>query len=65
VHHATILASKDPVAIDAVALQRIDVWRANARLPPVGRLANHVQIAGEAGLGHADLARIEVRNVDR
>jgi uncharacterized protein (DUF362 family) len=65
VHHATILASKDPVAIDALALQRINVWRDNARLPPIARLANHVQVAGQVGLGHADLARIEVRNVDR
>lgn len=65
VHHATLLASKDPVAIDTLALQRIDAWRKEARLPPVGRLANYVEVAGQAGLGHADLARIEVRNVNR
>jgi hypothetical protein len=65
VHHATLLASKDPVAIDALALQRIDEWRKKANLPPIGWLANHVLVAGQVGLGHADLARIEVRNVDR
>jgi uncharacterized protein (DUF362 family) len=65
VHYATLLASKDAVAIDALALQRIDAWREKARLPPIGQLANHVQIAGQVGLGHADLTRIEVRNVDR
>ena len=65
VHHATLLASKDPVAIDALALQQIDAWREKAKLPPIGRLANHVQVAGQVGLGHADLTRIEVRNVDR
>jgi hypothetical protein len=65
VHHATILASKDPVAIDTLALQRIDGWREKAKLPPIGRLAKHVQVAGQVGLGHADPARIEVRNVDR
>jgi uncharacterized protein (DUF362 family) len=65
VHHATILASKDPVAIDAIALERIDGWREKAKLPPIGRLANHVQIAGQVGLGHADLTRIEIRDVDR
>lgn len=65
VHHATLLASKDPVAIDALALQRIDAWRENAKLPPIGQLANHVRIAGQVGLGHADLTRIDVRNVDR
>src|SRR5438132_11558297 len=51
VHHATILASKDPVAIDALALQRINAWREKARLPPIARLANHVQVAGQFGLG--------------
>jgi uncharacterized protein DUF362 len=65
VHYATILASKDPVAIDALALQRIDAWRKEARLPPVGRLANYVQVAGQVGLGQADPGRIEVRNVNR
>jgi Domain of unknown function (DUF362) len=65
VHHATLLASKDPVAIDALALQRIDAWRGKAKLPPIGRLAIHVQVAGQVGLGHADLTHIEVRNVGR
>jgi hypothetical protein len=65
VHHATLLASKDPVAIDALALQRIDAWREKASVPPIGRLASHVQVAAQLGLGNADPARIEVRNVDR
>jgi len=65
VHHATLFASKDAVAIDAIALQRINAWRVKAKLPPIGPLANHVQAAGQAGLGHADPARIEIRNVDR
>ena len=65
VHHATILASKDPVAIDTLALQRIEAWREKAKLPPIGRLAKHVQVAGQVGIGHADPARIEVRNVNR
>jgi len=65
VHHATLLASKDPVAIDAIALQRIEQWRVKAKLPPIGRLAAHVQVAGQIGIGNADLARIEVRNVHR
>ena len=65
VHHATLLASKDPVAIDAIALQRIETWRAKAKLPPLGTLANHVRAAGEVGLGQADFSRIELRNVNR
>lgn len=65
VHHATLFASKDPVALDAIALQQIDQWRVKAKLPPIGRLAAHVQVAGQIGIGNADLARIDVRSADR
>ncbi|HEV2841374.1 MAG TPA: DUF362 domain-containing protein [Chthoniobacterales bacterium] len=65
VHHATLFASKDPVALDAIALRQIDQWREKAKLPPIGRLAAHVQIAAQIGIGNADMARIEVRNIDR
>jgi len=65
VHHATLLASKDPVAIDAIALQQIEAWRANAKLPPIGPLALHVLQAARLGLGNAAPERIEVRNVNR
>lgn len=65
VHHATLLASKDPVAIDAIALKQIEEWRANVRLPPIAPLAVHVEFAGQLGIGHADLSRVEIRNVDR
>lgn len=64
-HYATLLASKDPVAIDAVALRQIEEWRRNARLPPIGRLAVHIAAAAQAGLGNADFSRIEIRNVER
>jgi uncharacterized protein (DUF362 family) len=61
VHHATILASKDPVAIDALAVRQIEEWRAKAHLPPITPLAQHVQAAGQLGIGNAEV--IEVRNV--
>jgi hypothetical protein len=64
-HHATLLASKDPVAIDVLALRQIEEWRANARLPSIAPFASHVLFAGQLGIGHADLTRIDVRNVDR
>jgi len=63
IHHATILASKDPVAIDALAVRQIEEWRAKARLMPISPLAQHVQAAGQLGLGNAEV--IEVRNVGR
>jgi uncharacterized protein (DUF362 family) len=61
VHHATILASKDPVAIDALAVRQIEEWRARARFAPIAPLAQHVQAAGQLGIGNAEV--FEVRNV--
>jgi uncharacterized protein DUF362 len=61
VHHATILASRDPVAIDALTVRQIEEWRAKARLTPIAPLAQHVQAAGQLRLGNAEV--IEVRNV--
>jgi uncharacterized protein (DUF362 family) len=62
VHQATLYASKDPVAIDAIAIKRLDEWRAKASFPPVGRLASYVQTATTLGLGNSDLSRIEVKD---
>ena len=64
-HHATLYASKDPVAIDATALKRLDEWRAKENFPPIGRLAGYVQTATTVGLGNSDLSRIEVKNAGR
>ena len=65
VHHATIYTSKDPVALDAVALKRIQEWRARTSLPRIGHMADYVPIASQLGLGNASPDRIEVRNVSR
>jgi hypothetical protein len=65
VHHATLLASKDPVAIDVLALKQIEEWREKVRLPSIAPLASHVLFAGQLRIGQSDLSRVEVRNVDR
>jgi len=62
-HHATIYASRDPVAIDTVALKKIDQWRQQASLGPLGQRAVHVEAAAQMGLGNANIDRIEIRNV--
>ena len=64
-HHATLYASKDPVALDAVALKRLEEWRGHANFPPIGRLASYVQAASQLGLGNSEANRIEVKNVGR
>ena len=64
-HHATLYASRDPVALDAIALKRLEEWRARASLPAIGRLAAYVGFASQLGLGNAAPNRIEVRNIGR
>ena len=63
VHYGTLFASKDPVAMDAVALQRIDEWRARAQMWPASKTAKYIQTAFSYGLGNADLSKIEVVDV--
>jgi uncharacterized protein (DUF362 family) len=64
-HHATLYASRDPVAVDAVALKRLEQWRARSSLPAIGRMAAYVQLASQMGLGNAAPGRIEIKNVGR
>lgn len=52
VTHGTIYASKDPVALDSIALKRIDEWRARAKLKPVTEDARYLRSAREYGLGN-------------
>lgn len=61
--HATLYASRDPVALDTVALREIEAWRKLAKLPELGREAAHVAIAGVMGLGCAEMTEIQVRDV--
>ncbi|HKP03395.1 MAG TPA: DUF362 domain-containing protein [Chthoniobacterales bacterium] len=63
VHYATILASKDPVAVDAITVRQIEEWRLKGRFPSIVPLAIHVQYAAQIGIGNADV--IEMRKVDR
>jgi uncharacterized protein (DUF362 family) len=64
-HHATLYASKDPVAVDAVVLKKLGEMRARASLPPIGRTGAFVQAASQMGLGNSESSRIEIRNVGR
>jgi uncharacterized protein (DUF362 family) len=63
VHYGTLFASKDPVAVDAVALQRIDEWRIRAQMTPASKIGKYLQTAFSYGLGNADLSKIEVVDV--
>ena len=65
IHHGTLYASKDPVALDTVVLKQMEAWRTKAAFPPIGRLASYVKSATIVGLGNSDMSRIEVKNVGR
>ena len=62
--HQTIYASTDPVALDAVALRKIDGWRVQAKLPPIGKRGAWLHDAAEMGLGRAAESSIILRQVD-
>ena len=63
VHHATLYASKDPVALDTIALKRLEEWRKRGSLRPVGPVAAYIDFASQLGLGNSAPNRIEVRKL--
>jgi uncharacterized protein (DUF362 family) len=65
VHHGTLYASRDPVALDAIALKRLEEWRKRGSLRPVGSVAAYINFASQLGLGNSDTNRIEVSNIGR
>ncbi|HEX3420262.1 MAG TPA: DUF362 domain-containing protein [Candidatus Udaeobacter sp.] len=65
VHHATLYASKDPVALDAIALKKLQEWRKPESLRPVGPVATYIDFASQIGLGNSATNRIEVKNIGR
>ena len=65
IHHATLYASKDPVALDAVAVKRLEEWRARESLRAIHPLASYIDFASQLGLGNSTPNRIELRNIGR
>jgi hypothetical protein len=64
-HHATLYASRDPVALDAMALRRLEEWRKRGSLRPVGSVAAYINFASQLGLGNSAANQIEIRNIGR
>lgn len=59
-----LYASKDPVALDAHALRLIEGWRKESKLPPIGRRAEWLESAAQAGLGNFAEGKILLRPVE-
>jgi uncharacterized protein (DUF362 family) len=65
VHNATLYASRDPVALDAIALKRLEEFRKRGSLRPVSPMASYIDFASDLGLGNSATKRIEIRNIGR
>ena len=63
VQFGTLYASKDPVALDAIALRQIDQWRTASRLDPASKDAKYVETAFAYQLGNSDLSKIDLRDL--
>jgi uncharacterized protein (DUF362 family) len=64
VPHETVYASTDPVALDMIGLQVVEKWRKDKNLPSLAKAMRdpaYIRIAGDMGLGIADLNRIRVK----
>ncbi len=60
VRHATLYASRDPVALDTAALEQIDRWRERAKMKPAKDDATYLQTAREYSLGNAGDAQVKM-----
>ncbi len=56
----TLYVSRDPVAIDYLALKRLEELRKTMQVPPIGNTASHVHDAASYGLGTTDPQRIQL-----
>ena len=56
----SIIASCDPVAVDAWALRVLEEKRAEKGLSPIGERARHVATAAKMGVGINDLSRVDI-----
>ncbi len=55
-----LYVSRDPVAIDSLALPRLERWRKYNHVDPIGAHAAHVHDAANYHLGTDDLSRIQL-----
>lgn len=62
-----VYVSRDPVAIDAITLDRLERFRSQSssgRLDPIGRTAAHVHDAASYNLGTDDASRIQLVRIE-
>jgi hypothetical protein len=55
-----LYVSRDPVAIDTLVLPRLEQWREEGLVPPIGERGRHVKEAANYDLGETNLKKIEL-----
>jgi len=55
-----LYVSRDPVAIDSLVLPRLEQWRRQNQIDPIGKTASHIQSATYYNLGTTDPRRIQL-----
>ncbi len=60
----TLYASRDAVALDAVILRLLEIWRAQSHLPALTESAAHVKTAADIGLGNYAAEKIDLRALE-
>lgn len=63
--HNSLYASRDPVSLDAVALEQLEIWRNQAELPSIEKMSAHVKASEAFGLGNAAKKNIKIIRVKR
>jgi hypothetical protein len=61
--HATLYASKDPVALDTLAARQIDAWRRVSKLPPIAPRTSWLKTATDLGAGNSSWERITLKKI--
>ena len=59
-NYGGLLFSRDPVAVDVVALELLEAKRREAKVSAIGSQAGHITAAGRLGLGQSDRDKIEL-----
>jgi hypothetical protein len=55
-----LYVSRDPVAIDSLVLPRLERWRRQDHIDPIGKTASHIHAAAAFNLGTDDPGRIQL-----
>jgi hypothetical protein len=55
-----LYVSRDPVAIDSLVVKRLEVWRKEGHVDPIGKTADYIHNAPSYNLGTDDPSRIQL-----